>query len=958
MIKEVWHQTANKGMSPMWKVWIDTGGTFTDAVAVDPAGTLHRAKVLSTSSLRGSIVEQLGPSRLRVREDWRAPAGLIDGFRFRLLGRDHPEIEVARYAASSSILELSADLDLAAERGTAFEVVSPEEAPILATRLLTGTASHGSLPVEALRLATTLGTNALLERHGAKVALFITEGFGDLLRIGNQQRPDLFALEIRRPEPLYVEAVEVRERLAADGSVLLPLDPDGLMPRMRELLDDGIDVAAVALMHGYRNPAHEQRLGERLLEAGFRHVSRSSDLAPLIRIVPRAETCVVDGYLAPILRSYLDRVHAALDGGRLHVMTSAGGLVGPERFRPKESLLSGPAGGVVGAALSGRRSGFDKVIAFDMGGTSTDVARVDGDFEYVFEHEVGDAHLVAPALAIESVAAGGGSICWFDGQRLRVGPESAGADPGPACYAGGGPLTLTDVNVLLGRLDPARFGIPIEPARASERLDELRTRVDSGSGESVDDGDLLEGFLDVADERMADAIRRVSLRRGYDPAGYALVAFGGAGAQHACAVADRLSIATVIVPPDAGLLSALGLGHAVMERFAEQQVLRPLDEIEDRVTGWLDKLGDRARREVAAEGIDGSSVVIRRRIAHLRFVGQDATIEIEVEPGTSLRSAFEGRYETLFGHRPENRRVELESLRVVASSPPEAGVTPLPASATFRVTTDVTRRGRFDGGWVEAPVFERARLRPGALIDGPALVDEAHSATVVGTGWRVEVDGAGALVLRRATAVETRDESVRPEAVRLELFTNRFRTVAREMGERLRHTAISTNVKERLDFSCAVLDPEGRLIVNAPHQPVHLGALGLCVRRLMETVELAPGDIVVTNHPRYGGSHLPDITVVQPVDVGARRLGFVASRAHHADIGGSRPGSMPPDATCLADEGVVIPPTHVARRGEPRWDGIRTLLEAPPWPARMIEDNLADLRAAVAAGATGGLRTH
>jgi 5-oxoprolinase (ATP-hydrolysing) len=462
---------------------------------------------------------------------------------------------------------------------------------------------------------------------------------------------------------------------------------------------------------------------------------------------------------------------------------------------------------------------------------------------------------------------------------------------------------------------------------------------------------------------MADAIRRISLRRGYDPAAYALVAFGGAGAQHACAVARRLGVSTVVVPPDAGLLSALGLGHAVIERFAEQQVLRPLEEIEDLVAGWLDTLGRRASDEVGAEGIPSSEITIRRRIAHLRFVGQDATLTVELDEGVSPRDAFEQRYETIFGHRPGERAVELESLRVVASSRPDPDPASPAGHAIFDARPVGARRLRIDGTIVEAPVFERETLKPGARFEGPAVVDEAHSAVVVERGWLAEVDAVGSLVLREIERPGTRAEAARPEAVRLELFTNRFRTIAREMGERLRHTAISTNVKERLDFSCAVLDPEGVLIVNAPHIPVHLGALGMCVRKVRETLPLGSGDVVVTNHPGFGGSHLPDITIVTPVhlepDGDSPLLGYVASRAHHAEIGGSRPGSMPPAATTLAEEGVVIPPTLLARAGEPRWDALRALLEGAPYPTRAVEDNLADLRAAVAAGHAGAeaLRT-
>ena len=936
-----------------WQVWIDTGGTFTDGLAVDPDGGLHRSKILSTGALRGAIVERLGPATFRIREQWGAPADLIHGFRFRLLDRRHPRRDVVRHDPEASVVELSGELPGEVPPGTAFEVRSPEEAPVLAARLLTGTPPPRSLPVESMRLGTTLGTNALLERRGARIALFITRGFVDLLRIGDQQRPDLFALDVRKPDPLYATVVEVPERIAADGSVLEQLDSASLDERIAALVGDGVEAAAIALLHSYRNPVHEKRLEERLTGAGFKHVSCSSSLAPFIKVVPRAETSVVDAYLAPKLRDYLGRVGKTLGDGRLHVMTSAGGLVAPASFRPKDSLLSGPAGGVVGAALSGRRAGFEKIIAFDMGGTSTDVSRVDGDFEYLFEHRVGDARLVASALAIETVAAGGGSICRFDGQRLRVGPESAGASPGPACYASGGPLTLTDVNLLAGRLAPDRFGIPIDPRRARERLDELCREVDKCTGDPHDPDELVEGFLEIADERMADAIRRVSLRRGYDPGDYALVAFGGAGAQHACAVARRLGISTVVVPPDAGLLSALGLGHAVMERFAERQVLERLDDVESRVAGWVDELGDRARDDVAAQGVPLDQVEVRRRIAAVRFVGQEATVAIELTEDRSLREAFAERYEELFGHRPEGRALELESLRVVASSLPELTAEVSAVDGPFVAEPVRSQRVRFDGRWIETGLFEREDLRPGARVSGPAVVLETTSATVVAPGWNAEVDGGGSLVVRQASTVAARDEASRPEAVRLELFTHRFGTIAREMGERMRHTAISTNVRERLDFSCAVLDTDGELVVNAPHIPVHLGALGLCVRRVRETIEMEPGDVVVTNHPAFGGSHLPDVTVITPVHGPTGLLAYVATRAHHAEIGGSRPGSMPPAAARLIDEGVVIAPTRLVRRGEPRWEEIRRILEAPPWPTRAIDDNLADLRAAVAANHAG-----
>jgi len=936
-----------------WQIWIDTGGTFTDCLARDPRGGLHRAKVLSSSALRATVSRALAPDALRIEEDWSAPQGLVDGFRVRVLGLRHPATTVTTYDLKSGTVYLDRPLRELPPAGSTLEFVSPEEAPVLAARLVTGTPLGGRLPPLAMRLATTRGTNALLERRGARVALFITRGFGDLLRIGTQQRPDLFALRVATREPLYEEVVEVDERLAADGSVLAPLDPAALAETAAALAARGIEAAAVALMHAYRNPAHEQALAEVLRGAGFRHVSLSSALAPLIKLLPRAETAVVDAYLSPVIGAYLERVASSLPGGGLHVTTSAGGLVRPDDYRAKDSLLSGPAGGVAGAAYAGRRSGCERVIAFDMGGTSTDVARYDGAFEYVWEHEVGGGRIFSPALAIETVAAGGGSICTHDAEGLRVGPESAGAAPGPACYGAGGPLTITDCNLLLGRVSPNRFAIPVHPAPAEHAADALLREVRERTGDTLSREALLAGLIEIADERMADAIRTISLRRGYDPAEYALVAFGGAGGQHACAVAARLGVRTVLVPPDAGLLSALGIGSAPLERIAERQVLRPLADAGD-VGALFAALSDEAVRQVAREGVDPAEVTVRRRIANVRYTGQESSLAVEWSPETSLEAAFQERYAAVYGHRPEARQVELESIRAIASTAadePEAEKTP----ERFPAPTSGTRRVWLSGGWRKVPCYERANLAPGASFAGPAVVTESHAATLVAEGWTAETDGAGALVLTAADADGAAgggDET--PEAVRLELFVNRYRALVGEMGEMLRRTALSTNVKERLDYSCALLDAEGELVVNAPHIPVHLGALGLCVRAVAAALPLAPGDVAVTNHPAFGGSHLPDVTVITPVhDGGGALLGYVASRAHHAEIGGSRPGSMPPDARTLAEEGVVIPPTLLVHGGEARWDEMRRILTAAPYPTRAVEENLADLAAAVAANHRG-----
>lgn len=942
-----------------WRIRVDTGGTFTDCLAIDPAGHLHRAKVLSSSALRGRSLSRPAPDTLQIETSWAAPVGFLRGYRLSFPGLAVPDVALAVVDSDDSRLIVDGVLPPGVEAGASFEVSADEEAPILAARLVTGTALHDRLPQMELRLATTRGTNALLERKGVPTALFVTQGFGDLLRIGDQQRPDLFALQVRKLRPLTQDVVEVAERLDAEGGIVRPLSLAGLQATATELLDRGVRSAAIALLHSYRNPAHEQQVATFLRDLGFDTVITSAALAPLIKILPRAQTAVVEACLAPIIGGYLQRVGRGVGtgaGSTVHAMTSAGGLVESSRYRATDSLLSGPAGGVAGAAARGQDSGAEQIISFDMGGTSTDVARWAGDFEYQFEHTVGDARLVAPALAIETVAAGGGSICRFTDGRLTVGPESAGASPGPACYGAGGPLTVTDVNLLLGRLDPERFGIPVELPAAEVRLQELLT-------ELGDDGavaeDILAGLVQIADERMAAAIQRVSLERGYDPSDHVLVAFGGAGAQHACGVAGCLGMDRVLIPADASLLSAYGLGAAVVERFAERQVLAPLDEVADQLPGWLQALGEAARREVAAEG--QLDVEVRRHMINLRFQGQESCLTIETTDVSDLATAFAEAYAGVYGHRPSGERVvEVESLRVVASSSPpaQAQIQAMVQAATPAPEPTGTRRVWIGGSWQLVPTWERERLAVGSEIVGPALILETHSATWITSDWHMHVDGAAALVLQRSSAtVQATSSRRQAEAVRLELFTHALENGAREMGTMLQRTALSTNVKERLDFSCALLDAEGRLVVNAPHIPVHLGALGVCVRVVSEAMTLAPGDTAITNHPGFGGSHLPDITLITPVHTDARRLlGYAASRAHHAEIGGTRPGSMPPAATRLAEEGVVIAPQLLVAAGVPQWEAVERLLTSGDYPSRASAENLADLEAALAANERG--RTH
>ncbi len=937
-----------------WQLWVDTGGTFTDCIAVDPEGHSRSCKVLSSGALRDRIEGVRPGGRILLPGARRLPTGFLTGFRLSLLGGG-TSIEIVGHDAETGWIEVSEHSAARLEVGSAVELRSGEEAPILAARLVTGRPLGEELPPVAMRLATTRGTNALLERRGVRMVHLTTAGFEDLLSIGDQRRPELFALQIERREPLPEETLGIRERLSADGSVVEALDREALDSRISDLRRRGFACASVALLHGQRNPEHEVILESLLRDAGFTYVARSSALSPFQGLLRRSQTAVTDAYLGPVIFDYLQAVQEGLgrDSAGLHVMTSAGGLVDNRDYRPVDSLLSGPAGGVVGAAMAGRSAGVDRVIAFDMGGTSTDVARFDGDFEYVFEHRVGPVHLVAPALEIETVAAGGGSICRVEQGRLAVGPQSAGADPGPASYGAGGPLSLTDVNLLLGRLVPTRFPIPIDVARARERLEELRRELDSPDAGS--DEEILEGLLRIADERMAEAIRRISVRKGIDPAGYGLVAFGGAGGQHACRVAELLGMEEVILPGDAGLLSAIGLGHAVIERFAQREVLLTLEGVGDRLGDWLEELESEAERALAKEGVDRADIERPRHIAELRYIGQDAVLEIEPKPGADLRAVFERKYYELFAYRPGDRAIELVSLRVVLRGRREEV-----REAVRKGTRDTRSAGPsgfqrcyLGGRWRDVPRYEADDLDAGETIEGPALVQQEHSALVVPSRWRAHGLGDGGVRVRLAE----RDGAPRrlssghdrPRAVELELMSHRFESIAREMGEMLQRTAISTNIKEREDFSCTLLDPAGRLVVNAPHIPVHLGAMGLCVRELVEHRPLAPGDVVVTNHPAYGGSHLPDVTLVAPVYVAERLLGYVACRAHHAEIGGVRPGSVPPAARSLAEEGVVVPPTLLLESGEPRWDRVEALLIGGPYPTRMLADNLADLRAMLAA---------
>ncbi|MEM9556743.1 MAG: hydantoinase/oxoprolinase family protein [Acidobacteriota bacterium] len=754
-----------------WRIRVDTGGTFTDCVAVDPDGALHRVKVLSSSALRARVVSS-GGLHLVLEAPWRLVEGFAAGARLAVLGESvaapvHGNAATSGTRTRVALAEPLAAADRAGLVGARVELRFDEEAPILAARLATGAVCGDALPPLALRLATTRGTNALLERKGARTALLVTRGFGDLLTIGDQRRPDLFALDIVRPEPLVRRVVEVPERLAADGTVLEALDLDALRPVLEHLVGE-VDAVAIALLHSWRDDRHELALEKALHGLGCRHVSVSSRLVPALKILPRAETAVVDAYLTPILDRYLRRVEAALPdrgpSGRVHVMTSAGGLMRAGVFRAKDSLLSGPAGGVVGAVRIGRELGHDHLLAFDMGGTSTDVARFGGRFDDRFEHTVGAARVAAPSLAIESVAAGGGSICRVDAASdpgdgepsgaddtvvLLFGPGSAGADPGPACYGAGGPLTLTDVHLLLGRLDGRRFGIPVDAAGAERALDEVLAALPSGTSRD----DVLQGFLDIADERMAAAVRAISVRRGYDPADHALVAFGGAGGLHACAVAALLGVDTVLLPRDAGLLSAVGLDAARLERIVRRPVLQQLDAVAADLARRLAEAEWAGARELLAEGVPEDSIVVSRRSLFMRLLGQESTLELELESSAptldALAESFRAAYRDRFGYAPPERALEIESLRVAVAEQVDEPVVAASAPARGPAPVESRHCAYLHGAWREVPVIDPSALEPGHHIAGPALVFGPHASFVLEPGWSAVQTRPGTLVARR-----------------------------------------------------------------------------------------------------------------------------------------------------------------------------------------------------------------
>ena len=874
-----------------WQFWIDRGGTFTDIVARRPDGSLATHKLLS----------------------------------------EHPD----QY----------------------------RDAALAGIRQLMGVEAGAPLPVQqigAIKMGTTVATNALLERKGEPTVLAITRGFRDALRIAYQNRPLLFARQIVLPELLYGEVIEIDERIGAQGEVVTALDETATRAALIKAHGRGLRSIAIVLMHGYRYHAHEARVAQLAREAGFTQVSVSHEVSPMMKLVARGDTTVVDAYLSPILRRYVDQLAAELPAVHLQFMQSNGGLTDARAFQGKDSILSGPAGGIVGMARASALAGFDKVIGFDMGGTSTDVSHYAGQFERVFETQVAGVRMRAPMMSIHTVAAGGGSILHFDGARYRVGPDSAGADPGPASYRRGGPLAVTDCNVLLGKLQPAHFPKLFGPG-ADEALDvagvraqfEALARTAGSTAEEV-----AQGCIAIAVGNMANAIKQISVQRGHDVTGYTLTSFGGAGGQHACLVADALGMKTIFIHRLAGVMSAYGMGLADQSAMRERAIEARLGADIDAA---LAELGAQAQMDLLRQGVAPERITLLRRV-HLRYDGTDTALPVLSDTIEGMQAQFEAAYKKRFSFLMPARALIVEAISVEAVGASDAPQVAEPAWLERDgppVPLD-TVSIYCAGQWRDSGLHAFDRLRAGDTIDGPAIITDANATTVIEPGWRAEVSSHGHLVLRRVAALPARQAiGTRADPVMLEIFNKLFMSIAEQMGLRLQNTAHSVNIKERLDFSCAIFDAQGNLIANAPHMPVHLGSMGESIRTVMtgNAGSMRPGDVYMLNDPYHGGTHLPDVTVISPVfdAAGEAILFYVGSRGHHADIGGSTPGSMPPDSTRIEEEGVLIDNFRLVDGGTGLLREAETvaLLAGGAWPARNAQQNLADLRAQVAANRKG-----
>ncbi len=954
-----------------WQFWIDVGGTFTDCLGVEPGGPTHRLKVLSSSQF---------PGRVEAIEDGRTildaarccdPHDFWNGYAIRFPAwEDRPagSARVLGHDAEAGRLTLDRPCGGSLSAGQPYRLQSDEPAPLLAIRYLLRRGRREPLPPVKVRLGTTKGTNTLLTRSGARTALVINEGLADLPWIGDQTRPELFQLHIVRPEPICEAVVEVSARVAADGTVLASVNEAEVLDQLAALRSRGLQSVAVCLMHGHAYPEHEQAIARLARRLGFDEIVCSHQVARTIKIVPRCDTTMAEAYLNPVLRRYVQEIEQTLGAGsELRLMGSAGGLLTARDFSGKDSLFSGPAGGVVGCQQVARQAGLRRALGFDMGGTSTDVSRSDDDLDLVFEVRKNGLRVVAPMLAIETIAAGGGSLCRFDGVKLTVGPESAGADPGPACYGQGGPLTVTDMNLILGRILPEHFPLPLDVAAAEQQLEVLRGQIAASFGVHYSLPELAAGFVTIANAHMARAMETVTLHRGVHPRDYGLVAFGGAAPQHACGVARLLGIRHVAVHRDAGLLSALGIGWADVAHHAEHGIDSELNpESLARAHQVLDGLADEVRHRTLRDGVPADRIRIVRTL-ELRFRGQDATLAVE-EPSTldDVRAAFERAYRSRHGYLQQGRALELVLARARSqgrASPrhPFAAEYPQPPCRGFQKgeTHDGGKQFAttyFGADPVQVPVYRWHDLRQAANGHGPAIVVTEHATVLVEPGWQARRAGEDMLVLEDEAGASRLTVSQDADPIQLEVFHHAFMGIAEHMGIALQQSARSVNVKERLDFSCALFTPQGDLVANAPHVPVHLGAMSETLRSMLRHhPDIQDGDVLITNDPYHGGSHLPDVTVASPiVDPGTGELlAWTASRAHHAEIGGTRPGSMPPFSRCLAEEGVLIRCQHAIVRGQSRLDQIEALLHAGPYPSRAVSDNLADIMAQIAANRRG-----
>ena len=879
-------------MTPRWQFWIDRGGTFTDIVARRPDGRLLTHKLLS----------------------------------------ENPE--QYRDAAVAGIRHL-----LGLQPG---EPVTPEQ-------------------VECVKMGTTVATNALLERKGEPTLLVTTRGFRDALRIAYQNRPRLFDRHIVLPELLYERVVEACERMGAHGEVLEPLDEAHLRERLWVAHDAGLRSVAIVFMHGYRFAEHEKAAARIARETGFTQVSTSHDTSPLMKFVSRGDTTVVDAYLSPILRRYVDQVAAEMPGVKLFFMQSSGGLTDAHAFQGKDAILSGPAGGIVGMARTAALAGCGRVIGFDMGGTSTDVSHFAGAFEREFETQVAGVRMRAPMMSIHTVAAGGGSILSFDGARFRVGPESAGANPGPASYRRGGPLTVTDANVMLGKIQPAFFPavfgpqanapLGVEPVR--EKFGQLALQTNRSAE------DVAEGFIRIAVQQMANAIKKISVARGYDVTAYTLQCFGGAGGQHACLVADELGMTRVLVHPLAGVLSAYGMGLADQNLIREQAVEQVLEAAAlPRLAEQLDALAAQAGQALQRQQLSRSAVQVHRRV-HLRYEGTDSALVVPFGDMDTVRAGFEAAYRQRFAFLMEGKRLVVEAVSVEAVVAGDAPAEPVHALQAPREVPCREKVRLYSGGaWHDAALVVREDLRPGDVVQGPAIIAEKNATTVLEPQWAARVTELDHLLLERRVPREQRFAvGTTVDPVLLEVFNNLFMNIAEQMGLQLQNTAYSVNIKERLDFSCALFNAEGQLIANAPHMPVHLGSMGESIQTVIRenAGRMQPGDVYVLNDPYHGGTHLPDVTVITPVflqDEG-QPVFYVGSRGHHADVGGITPGSMPPFSTSIEEEGVQIRNFKLVDAGRLREQEMTALLQTGPYPSRNPMQNLADLKAQIAANEKG-----